>query len=161
MPHTAPGSRRPLADEETPLLGGGGGGHAPNPDGDNGRLHPAAGNGTANSSNGHGHGPSVDHQPNVCTTKAHLAHPYRSRHFVQAIVQFGLFVLALYMIVTPLSKLMEDFICRDMFPELIGVVVPGDAVDPRCKSAEVQGKLAKVTGTQLAIDNIPSESPSF
>lgn len=54
------------------------------------------------------------------------------------------------------NAMLEQGICAEMHPDLAGLLVAGDGLDPRCKEADVQGKLAMYRGWSYTIDALPS-----
>ena len=64
--------------------------------------------------------------------------------------------IGVYLQLAPLNELVEQIICRDYLAEhkergMLGLQ------DPRCKNAEVQGKLAMLRGWQSTFDCIPGK----
>lgn len=58
------------------------------------------------------------------------------------------------------NAMLERGICAEMHPDLLlagQLVVVGDGLDPRCKEADVQGRLAMYRGWSYTIDALPSK----
>lgn len=68
-----------------------------------------------------------------------------------------IFEVGIYLQVTPMSKILEDVICRGYYPEL-SVTSAGRVEDPRCKSADVQSELAVLRGWTATFDLVPGKS---
>lgn len=56
------------------------------------------------------------------------------------------------------NALLERGICAELYPDLAaaGLLVAGDGLDPRCKEADVQGRLAMYRGWSYTVDALPS-----
>lgn len=55
------------------------------------------------------------------------------------------------------NALLEQGICAEMHPDLVGLLVAGDELDARCKEADVQGRLAMYRGWSYTVDALPSK----
>ncbi|KAJ4386830.1 hypothetical protein N0V93_009728 [Gnomoniopsis smithogilvyi] len=54
------------------------------------------------------------------------------------------------------NAMLEKGICAEMVPDLAGFLIAGDDLDPRCKEADVQGRLAMYRGWSYTIDALPT-----
>jgi hypothetical protein len=63
--------------------------------------------------------------------------------------------IGVYLQTAPLNKLIEQIICNEHLTKTTGESL-ADPEDPRCKSAEVQGRLAMLRGWQATFECIPS-----
>lgn len=61
----------------------------------------------------------------------------------------------------PVNRILEGIICRDFYPEHAGANPLSLTDDPRCKSTDVQSKLAMLRGWQSTLDFLPGLTPQL
>lgn len=81
--------------------------------------------------------------------------------FKQNVVILSLVVILLLglgsgMLTPPANALIEDIICREYHPEVVGHhLANGLSNDPLCKNPDVQGRLANIRGWGATFDCVP------
>lgn len=109
----------------------------------------------------HESSPLLDTEPGVESETTRISQSSHIKYLQIRLISISVFLIVLIEIgvllqLIPFNKVLEDIICRNFHPEVIGLF--GEDRDLICKDKRVQSELALVKGWAITIECLPGKS---